>query len=166
MFRVLAATGGGERTFKAALAAADLGCVALLLWALRRRGAPAAHALWYAWNPLAVVEIAGSGHCEPLALVPLVAAVAWVGPHRARGWAAWAASTAAKYAALVTVPAFSVHADRSEILGWLRGAPRPPETTFVVHGEGPAATALHDAIERELGWTAAVPRYLEQVRLD
>jgi metallo-beta-lactamase family protein len=69
-------------------------------------------------------------------------------------------------AEVVSVPAFSVHADAGELLAWLRRAPRPPETTFVVHGEPPAATALHDAIERELGWTAAVPRYLEHVRID
>jgi metallo-beta-lactamase family protein len=69
-------------------------------------------------------------------------------------------------AEVVSVPAFSVHADRRELVAWLRRAPRPPETVFVVHGEPPAATALHDAIERELGWTAAVPRYLEVVRLD
>lgn len=69
-------------------------------------------------------------------------------------------------AEVVSVPAFSVHADRREILAWLRRAPRAPETVFVVHGEPPAATALHDAIERELGWTAAVPRYLERVRVD
>jgi metallo-beta-lactamase family protein len=69
-------------------------------------------------------------------------------------------------AEVASVPAFSVHADRGEILGWLRRAPRAPETVFVVHGEMPAATALHDAIETELGWTAAVPRYLEIVRVD
>jgi metallo-beta-lactamase family protein len=69
-------------------------------------------------------------------------------------------------AEVVSVPAFSVHADAAELVAWLRRAPRPPETTFVVHGEPAAATALHDAIERELGWTAAVPRYLEQVRID
>ncbi len=44
--------------------------------------------------------------------------------------------------------------------------PGAPDTVFVVHGEGPAATELHDAIERELGWTAAVPRHLEHVRID
>ncbi len=69
-------------------------------------------------------------------------------------------------AEIVSVPAFSVHADRDEILGWLRSEARAPETTFLVHGEPEAAAALHDAIERELGWTAVVPRYLEQVRLD
>jgi metallo-beta-lactamase family protein len=69
-------------------------------------------------------------------------------------------------AEVVHVPAFSVHADRRELLDWLRSAPRPPHVTFVVHGEATAAGALHAAIEHELGWTAAVPRYLEQVRLD
>jgi metallo-beta-lactamase family protein len=69
-------------------------------------------------------------------------------------------------AEIVSVPAFSVHADRDEILAWLRAAPRAPETTFLVHGEPPASTALHDTIERELGWTAVVARHLEQVRLD
>jgi metallo-beta-lactamase family protein len=69
-------------------------------------------------------------------------------------------------AEVVSVPAFSVHADRSELLAWLQRSPRPPETVFVVHGEPAAAAALHDAIERELGWTAVVPRYLEHVRID
>jgi metallo-beta-lactamase family protein len=67
---------------------------------------------------------------------------------------------------VVNVPAFSVHADRSEILAWLRSAPRAPEITFVVHAEPSAAQTLHDSIESELGWHVAVPRYLEQVRID
>lgn len=69
-------------------------------------------------------------------------------------------------AEVVNVPAFSVHADQTEMLDWLRAAPRAPEVAFVVHGERVAADALHAKIESELGWTAAVPRYLEQVRLD
>lgn len=69
-------------------------------------------------------------------------------------------------AEIVNVPAFSVHADQEELVEWVRSAPRPPATTFVIHGEPKAAAALHDRIEQELGWTAAVPRYFEQVRLD
>jgi metallo-beta-lactamase family protein len=69
-------------------------------------------------------------------------------------------------AEIVHVPAFSVHADQGETLQWLRTESRPPDTTFIVHGEQTAAGALHDVIEQELGWTAVVPRYLEQVRLD
>jgi len=69
-------------------------------------------------------------------------------------------------AEVVNVPAFSVHADQSEMLAWLGAASRPPEVVFIVHGERAAAEALHGKIENELGWTAAVPRHLEQVRLD
>jgi metallo-beta-lactamase family protein len=69
-------------------------------------------------------------------------------------------------AEVVHVPGFSAHADGEELLAWLRGAPREPESTFVVHGEPRAATALREAVETTLGWTAVVPRYLEQVRLD
>jgi metallo-beta-lactamase family protein len=68
-------------------------------------------------------------------------------------------------AEIVNVPAFSVHADQPELLAWLRTAPRPPDTVFVVHGEPRAAEALRSAIQADLGWTAAVPRHLEQVRL-
>ncbi len=69
-------------------------------------------------------------------------------------------------AEVVSVPAFSVHADQGELIDWLRRAPRPPETVFIVHGEPAAARALEAAIEEQLDWTAVVPRYLEQVRLD
>jgi metallo-beta-lactamase family protein len=69
-------------------------------------------------------------------------------------------------AEVVHVPAFSVHADQRELLDWLRTTPQPPAMTFVVHGEHTAAEAFHRLIEETLDWTAAVPRYLEQVRLD
>jgi metallo-beta-lactamase family protein len=69
-------------------------------------------------------------------------------------------------AEIVNVPAFSVHADQDETLAWMRTAPHPPDVTFVVHGERTAAQALHTSIEESLSWNAAVPRYLEQVRLD
>jgi metallo-beta-lactamase family protein len=69
-------------------------------------------------------------------------------------------------AEIVNVPAFSVHADRDEIVAWLRAAPRPPETAFVVHGEPAAAASLAAAIGSELGWTAVAPHHLEQVRVD
>jgi metallo-beta-lactamase family protein len=64
------------------------------------------------------------------------------------------------------VPAFSVHADQAELLGWLRAAPRRPEMVYIVHGEAAASAALQRAVESELQWTAVTPRYLEAVRLD
>lgn len=65
-------------------------------------------------------------------------------------------------AEVVNIPAFSAHADAGEIIDWLRKAP-PPGATYLVHGEPVGAQALRDRIDRELGWTAAVPRSGERV---
>jgi len=59
----------------------------------------------------------------------------------------------------------SAHADRNEILSWLRSLPAPPTRTFITHGEPKAAAALQEAIENELGWSCHIPRDQEQVEL-
>jgi metallo-beta-lactamase family protein len=69
-------------------------------------------------------------------------------------------------AEVVSVPAFSVHADRNEIIGWLQGAGRRPEVVYIIHGDPPASEALRSTIVQQLGWNAVVPRHLEQVRID
>jgi metallo-beta-lactamase family protein len=61
---------------------------------------------------------------------------------------------------------FSGHADRGELLQWLRTMPggQMPAQTFVVHGEADAADALRIAVTRELGWAAVrVPQLGETV---
>jgi hypothetical protein len=105
VFRLLALA-GGVGIFKLAFAAVDVALLALLSRALASRGQPAARLALYAWNPLAVVEVAGSGHFEPLGILPLVAALVLGSARRRPAWAALAASIAAKYAALVVVPSF------------------------------------------------------------
>ncbi|MET8703515.1 MBL fold metallo-hydrolase [Kitasatospora sp. NPDC004723] len=65
-------------------------------------------------------------------------------------------------AEVVDVPAFSAHADSAEIVDWLRGAPEP-SAVYLVHGEPESSAALRDRIDRELGWTAVVPRSGERV---
>ncbi|MGE0521392.1 MAG: MBL fold metallo-hydrolase RNA specificity domain-containing protein [Candidatus Binatia bacterium] len=69
-------------------------------------------------------------------------------------------------AEIAHVPAFSVHADQSELVTWLRAAPEPPESVYIVHGERSASAALQRAIRDQLGWTAVIPAYEEAVRLD
>lgn len=59
----------------------------------------------------------------------------------------------------------SAHADHDEILRWLRGFTRPPSCTYLVHGEPEAMTVLRTSIERELGWTVAMPQQGERVTL-
>jgi metallo-beta-lactamase family protein len=68
-------------------------------------------------------------------------------------------------ASVVNLPAFSVHADADEIIGWLRTASGTPRGVYLVHGEPGPARVLADRIEDELGWTAAVPLLDEVVRL-
>jgi metallo-beta-lactamase family protein len=69
-------------------------------------------------------------------------------------------------AEVVSVPDFSVHSDGDETIAWLRSAPEPPQTVYVVHGEEHAAAHLAGRIRAELGWCAAVPSYGERVLLD
>ena len=103
VFRGLAAC-GGVTWFKTAFVLLDLGVIALLGAALRRRGAPLAPLALYAWNPLPVIEVAGSGHMEPLALLFLVAAVAWAPSRPARAWLALGCCIVVKFAGVVVAP--------------------------------------------------------------
>lgn len=59
----------------------------------------------------------------------------------------------------------SAHADRSEILRWLRGFRRAPHRTYLVHAEPSAAEALESTIRSELTWTARPARDGETVPL-
>jgi metallo-beta-lactamase family protein len=68
-------------------------------------------------------------------------------------------------AEVVTVPAFSVHADHEEMLAWLSAAPHRPRMTYVVHGEPSSSQALCGVIRSQLGWDVAVPGLGERVAL-
>ena len=65
-------------------------------------------------------------------------------------------------ARFVPVPAFSAHADAAEAVDWRRPA-SAPAATYLVHGEPEGSRALRGRIDRELGWTAVVPRSGERV---
>jgi hypothetical protein len=60
---------------KAFLVLCELGTLGLLALVLRRRGLPMERLLVLAWSPLALVEIAGSGHNEAFGMLWLVAAL-------------------------------------------------------------------------------------------
>jgi hypothetical protein len=104
-FRLLALL-GGVTVFKLVFAALDVVMIAALGAELRRRGGGLAPLVLYAWGPLAVIEIAGSGHLEPLGLLPLVLAVTWVRRRPALAWAALACSILVKYASVLVLPFF------------------------------------------------------------
>jgi alpha-1,6-mannosyltransferase len=104
---------GSVLVWKLLVVALDLLACGLLLWALRALGHPPAWILLYAWNPLLIKEIAGSGHVEAAVLALLAAGALAV----ARGRTTIAASALGlaaltKVGPLVALPAF------------LRAAPR------------------------------------------
>jgi metallo-beta-lactamase family protein len=63
------------------------------------------------------------------------------------------------------IDAMSAHADRREILRWLRNFTRPPRMTYLVHGEPGPMTALKQVIATELGWSVHMPALGESVAL-
>lgn len=103
-------------TLKLLLSLADLVGCALLVWLAARLGLPTARAVWYAWNPLVVLEVAGMGHVEGLGVVACLAAVALLADRPARQVAAGVAAAAAILAKLVPFVAFPA---------WVKQSPRP-----------------------------------------
>jgi metallo-beta-lactamase family protein len=69
-------------------------------------------------------------------------------------------------AEVVQLDDMSAHADRGEIVQWLRTLEPAARRAFITHGEPQAADALRQKIERELGWRCSVPYYLESVSLE
>ena len=68
-------------------------------------------------------------------------------------------------AEVVSLPGMSAHADAGQIIQWLATAPKPPRSVYLNHGEAAPADALRQRIERELGWSATVPRLGQSVEL-
>jgi hypothetical protein len=82
VFFLLAALGTGPVGFKLAMGLADFGVVLALSRLLRSRGLPPDRVVLYAWNPLAVLETAGSGHLEPIGIVLVLLATGWIADGR------------------------------------------------------------------------------------
>jgi metallo-beta-lactamase family protein len=66
-------------------------------------------------------------------------------------------------AEVASVPAFSVHADRSELVDWLASAPSPPEQVIAVHGDLEAMDGLQEAIGERLRRRILTPGHGETV---
>jgi hypothetical protein len=73
-----AALGGSITGVKALLVLIDLGLCALLARLLKQLGRPVWLAALYAWNPLPVVEIAGSGHVDGAGMALLLASISLI----------------------------------------------------------------------------------------
>ncbi len=59
----------------------------------------------------------------------------------------------------------SAHADSGEVLRWLSHFTRPPQTTYLVHGEPGPMAVQREAIATRLGWSVHIPSQGETVAL-
>lgn len=67
---------------------------------------------------------------------------------------------------IVRIHGFSAHADRNELLEWLRQLKKPPRNVFVVHGEAESSQAFAEFLREKTGWEITVPEYQQEVSLD
>lgn len=69
-------------------------------------------------------------------------------------------------AKVVQLHGFSAHADKNELLAWLKKLEVPPRMVFVVHGEPESAASFGDYLRQKTHWDVAVPEYQDQFVLD
>jgi metallo-beta-lactamase family protein len=67
---------------------------------------------------------------------------------------------------IVQVHGFSAHADRFELLTWLKGLKSPPRKVFIVHGETESASNFGNYLREQTGWDVSVPAYKDEVVLE
>ena len=63
------------------------------------------------------------------------------------------------FANIVHMEELSAHADRDELISWLKKSPSKPKKVFVVHGEPDAAASLQQIIRDEMHWTVEIARH-------
>lgn len=67
---------------------------------------------------------------------------------------------------VVRINGFSAHADRDELLAWLKGMKSPLRKVFVVHGEEKSSKSFREYAKKETGWDVVVPEFGQEVTLD
>lgn len=69
-------------------------------------------------------------------------------------------------AKVVRINGFSAHADRNELLDWLKGMKSPPRKVFVVHGEEKNSKSFRDYARKHTGWDVIAPEFNQEVTLN
>ncbi len=69
-------------------------------------------------------------------------------------------------AKIVRIHGFSAHADRNELLDWLKEMEAPPRGIFVVHGETESARSFGNFVRKQTGWNVTVPQYQDEIVLE
>jgi hypothetical protein len=100
--------------WKLMAAGADLAACWLLLLVARKLGVPPGRTVWYAWNPLVALEVAGMGHVDALGVAAVMGGVLLLLPPVRRGGAAAlaAAGVLAKLVPLAALPMWARQSGR------------------------------------------------------
>ena len=103
-FALVASIAPTVRAMKLWIVLNDLALVSVLVVWLGRRGLSPLGAIAYAWNPLVVIEYAGSGHHDPTALLWLVVALAFADERPVLSALALSAAALVKLFPLLALP--------------------------------------------------------------
>jgi alpha-1,6-mannosyltransferase len=105
LYAVNRVAGEGTTQVKLAFVAVEAAAVALLLLLLARAGMSPGRIALYVWHPLAIFEIAGTGHPEPLLMaLTLTALLAWDRRAGVTAGAALGAAILTKFAPVLLAP--------------------------------------------------------------
>jgi metallo-beta-lactamase family protein len=66
-------------------------------------------------------------------------------------------------ASIHTIGGLSAHADQAGLLHWLGQFSKPPQHTYIVHGESSAAEQFCEVVQQRLGWHSSVAKANETV---
>ena len=66
-------------------------------------------------------------------------------------------------ASIHTIGGLSAHADQPALINWAKGFKKPPQYTYLVHGEANPAQALASRLQNELNWNVHIPQRQEIV---
>ena len=64
-----------------------------------------------------------------------------------------------------TVSGLSAHADKVELVRWLKSSQGAPGTILITHGEKEAANSFNETVRSELGWKSSVAQDRETIEL-
>ncbi len=113
-FRLAATFGGTLLSWKLVLLIFDLGIGATLIPLLRRQRLPLALVAAYLLHPLPVIEFAGNGHADAIAIFTLMIALVFLQTRAALSGVGFMASVASKYLVLPLAPFFLRHLNTRE----------------------------------------------------
>lgn len=128
-FRLVCTVSPTARAMKMGILLCEIGLVLALVALLRRRGADPRRVLLYAWNPLAIIETAGSGHIDALAVMLTVLSL-YFALGRRRHLAVWALAGGAltKLIPILLVPVlwrhFGSSSSTSSAVRWIHPSGR------------------------------------------